>query len=62
MAIFTFIKTFGSLKLTAINQHESKKSKVRVSWDGEFQEDIIVATNDPREAVGIVAEQLLIAK
>lgn len=58
--IFTASKIFGDLKLVGLNDNVSKSTLVRVTWDGEFQETIRVATNSPLEAVNIVAEQLMV--
>lgn len=58
--IFTASKIFGDLKLVGLNDNVSKSTLVRVSWNGEFQETIRVATNSPLEAVNIVAEQLMV--
>lgn len=58
--IFTASKIFGDLKLVGLNDNVSKSTLVRVTWDGEFQETIRVATNSPLEAVDIVAEQLMV--
>ena len=58
--LFTFTKSLGDLKLVGINESTAPNTMVRVSWGGEFQEAIRVATNDPKEAVGIVEEQLLV--
>ena len=54
------IRNFGDLRLLGQNDSTSKSTSVRVSWNGEFQETIRVATNDPLEAVDIVAEQLIL--
>ena len=58
--IFTASKIFGDLKLVGLNDNVSKSTLVKVSWNGEFQETIRVATNSPLEAVNIVAEQLMV--
>lgn len=58
--IFTASKIFGDLKLVGLNDNVSKSTLVKVTWDGEFQETIRVATNSPLEAVNIVAEQLMV--
>lgn len=58
--VFTAVRIFGDLKLTGLNDAVSKSTFVRVIWNGEFQESIRVATNDPLEAVDIVAEQLMV--
>jgi len=58
--LFTSIKNFGALKLTALNKDNAPTTQVRVTWDGEFQEELSVKTKSPIEAVNIVADVLLV--
>jgi len=46
--------------LTALNKDNAPTTQVRVTWDGEFQEELSVKTKCPLEAVNIVADVLLV--